>query len=532
MTNSKSIKTNQNASAKSKGEKNMTNKSKAPKGKKSTIHKPHTKKAVDLKDAPLTTYEMLRVFEGETVEEIRASREKGYVKPQLKKESVVEETAAALVLKQEEEPTEEVSAPKVEKKKDKKSKLKKPTVIPTPSQATVIDDIRNWFINGKGFDVYEFAGYAGVGKSTVIDILMYELELTENETVLCAPTGTAALNIKEKSGFDARTLHSTFYEKDRIDGRVVWEVTAAAVMGKKLLIIDEGSMVTEQLKRDVLQACREANIMVLVVGDRGQLPPVGSKDVFFSNPHSLLTEIMRQAADNPTVALSLAIRQATEAGQLFQFPSNNYSVDGKLFVRPRNSVPTSHLAKVIENGGIVIAGGNKTRKFYNQSLRRELGHTENRLMEGEYIVIKENDFGGDCPISNGMRGRVSDISRNELTGLTRCLFEPEAFEGSRYIEINEDLLFERLTIKAFYARNFQLRAKKDPEIEKGTHAIFGYCITGHASQGGQWKTVYVINEAYMFNRVDENDTEPGYAKANRWLYTVVTRPQVSLVVLL
>src|SRR5208283_2536336 len=77
----------------------------------------------------------------------------------------------------------------------------------------------------------------------------------------------------------------------------------------KLIIVDECSMVDEELGRDLLSFGRK----VLVLGDPAQLPPVKGGGYFTeAEPDVMLTEVHRQAADNPIIRLSMAIRAGGE----------------------------------------------------------------------------------------------------------------------------------------------------------------------------------------------------------------------------
>ena len=49
---------------------------------------------------------------------------------------------------------------------------------------------------------------------------------------------------------------------------------------------------------------------------------------------------------------------------------------------------------------------------------------------------------------------------------------------------------------------------------------YGYCITGHKSQGSQWDRVLVMEEKFPFDKEEHN----------RWLYTVCTRAIDKLVI--
>lgn len=81
----------------------------------------------------------------------------------------------------------------------------------------------------------------------------------------------------------------------------------------KLIVIDEASMVDGQIMQDL----KSFGIKILFIGDTGQLPPVsqnGNEEFLkmFNNPDFQLTEIHRQAAENPIIKLSMLARTKQE----------------------------------------------------------------------------------------------------------------------------------------------------------------------------------------------------------------------------
>src|SRR5690606_7131414 len=119
-------------------------------------------------------------------------------------------------------------------------------------------------------------------------------------------TGKAALVMRKRGCKGAQTIHSLIYtlvsEKEGEPRFVLDEESPAA--DADLIVIDEVSMVDEQLGRDLLSF----GVKVLVLGDPFQLPPVQGAGFFTADePDVILTEILRTAADTPTDHLSLYV---------------------------------------------------------------------------------------------------------------------------------------------------------------------------------------------------------------------------------
>ena len=81
----------------------------------------------------------------------------------------------------------------------------------------------------------------------------------------------------------------------------------SAVKDAALVVIDECSMVDETMGNDLLYFEKP----ILVLGDPFQLPPVGGAGYFTEDckPDVMLTDIQRQAKDNPIVAMATAVRE-------------------------------------------------------------------------------------------------------------------------------------------------------------------------------------------------------------------------------
>ena len=127
--------------------------------------------------------------------------------------------------------------------------------------------IKNCFIPENS--VYTTTGGAGSGKTTLISGILYVYMMGynygEDDIVMVAPTGKAATQITEKTGFNAKTIHSQFkiglpYNIEEFKGKVV--------------IIDECSMINLDLMYQLLNRIPE-DCRIIMSGDINQLEPIG-----------------------------------------------------------------------------------------------------------------------------------------------------------------------------------------------------------------------------------------------------------------
>jgi len=158
-------------------------------------------------------------------------------------------------------------------------------------QENALQAVQQWLKKGQS-PVFKLFGYAGAGKTT---LARHIAENADGEVAFGAFTGKAAYVMRNKGCTDATTIHSLIYrptsDDDESDGPSFTIRRDAPASKADLIIIDECSMVDEDLGRDLLSFGNP----VLVLGDPAQLPPVKGGGFFTENePDFMLTEIHRQ----------------------------------------------------------------------------------------------------------------------------------------------------------------------------------------------------------------------------------------------
>ncbi len=362
----------------------------------------------------------------------------------------------------------------------------------TDHQKDALRAVDKWFTEYKtsrqpNKQVFRLFGYAGVGKTT---LARHFADNIDGDVLYGSYTGKAALVMRKNGCIGARTIHSMIYiaEQDKQTGEVTFHLNKNSILNDaKLIIIDECSMVDDELAKDLLYFKKP----ILVLGDPGQLPPIKGTGYFTSGkPDFMLTEIHRQAKDNPIIYL------ATQARNGIMPDYGDYD---------ESRVIEKMSSKDVLEVDQVLAGRNVTRYDLNRKMRKLLALDPDIPVVGDKLICLQNDK--DLGIFNGGMFNIEQI----LTPKYKTNFMHMRLESQ-----DED----RAPIMAKVHKSFFMDdiAPPDWKILKGSQQFnYGYCLTGHKSQGSQWQSVTVLDESYCFR--DERW---------KWLYTCITRASTKL----
>ena len=356
----------------------------------------------------------------------------------------------------------------------------------TPHQDAALKAAAAWLAARPGRKgvplVFRLFGYAGTGKTTLARHLA---EGVDGKVLYAAFTGKAALVMRNKGCDGASTIHSLIYRaRESGEEQPNFELWDDAPASKaRLIVIDECSMVDADLGRDLMSF----DCPLLVLGDPAQLPPIQGGG-FFTNdaPDAMLTEVHRQAQDDPIVRMSMAVREGRplEAGQF-----------GESEVVRRDSLDPAR----VMNADQILVGRNNTRRAYNMRVRQRRNIEDPLPVAGDKLVCLRNNR--KKALFNGGLWRVKSRAQSKSKIVTMRLAPDEDFGG-------------RLTKVSVRADCFDGGIDDIPWEQRRPYDEFdyGYVLTVHKSQGSQWDDVVLFDESFAFQ-----DSRA------RWLYTGITR---------
>lgn len=397
-------------------------------------------------------------------------------------------------------------------------------MILSGQQETALKMIREWLAD-KSKPFFDLGGYAGCGKTTLCGVLNGELG---GDVLFAAYTGKAALQLRKKGCEGASTLHKLLYDpKDKSGVRLAElqeaynravdtgapdsEVRELAlqlrdekkrtsvphfirrpreeseITGAKLVIVDEKSMLDQQIYADLMSY----GTPVLFVGDPAQLPPVQSESPLTAATEDyVLTEVHRQALDNPILRAATMVRQGDKNLALCD--------DGERFVWCGSGRLQGDEFLRFDQ---ILCGRNNTRSRVNSFVARKLGYPDQYdfqsgagIAKGERIIFLRNDH--EKGIYNGSIGIVQ-----------RSFYSLKDDELIIDAEVDgNDQKGIAVWPGLFCGRDILDAPKRVQIIDRA------YGLTCHKAQGSEWDSVLINDESYVF----KDD-------AGKWLYTALTR---------
>ena len=370
--------------------------------------------------------------------------------------------------------------------------------------------------------VNALTGGAGVGKTTVLKEIVKNFELNKIPFVIACPTGMATSRVKEViPGSNPMTLH-----------RMI--ASPSKVPKFKRLIIDEASMVTDEIIYDLFRVFG-TDFDLTLVGDSGQLPPIGAGSLFNEILLSrAVTKIVlktchRTRLDNgemdgillncnriahwpdgnlytPHLTNNFIMNGAdeTQVMQLIKsFKENKVGIEDFCIISPYNA----NLDNVNRFSQLIYNGSNKCVK----DPRNKIWH------EGDRVKMKVNNY--DIEVMNGEQGIILSVSNDSVT---------VDFHDNRIVEIPFTPKKNALGGEKVWVNKYKTEENDNDEGDMSdlcTACIdLSFAITVHGSQGHEFLFVIAMmphgkgaGSGHFLNR---NLVYTMFSRARRFLFAI------------
>lgn len=448
---------------------------------------------------------------------------------------------------------------------------------PTTDQTHAIEVFTHFMTERDERVVMILRGSAGTGKTSLAGAIVRTLQQLQQKVTLLAPTGRAAKVFSLNANQPAATIHRTIYREKAftgLDGKFNLNIN---LFHDRLFMVDEASMISLSsnnttfgsgcLLDDLIQyVYNDRNCRMLLVGDKAQLPPVGEEespalraDVLRAYGLTVyecdLNEVLRQSQDSGILYNATVIRQMITHDEVTQLPKIRFKGFADISIVPGDEL-IERLASSYSEVGIdetmVITRSNKRANVFNQGIRNMVLGREEELTTGDMLMVVKNKYknapsslpsehgkekqpaltfiaNGDRAVVHRVRNlrefygfRFADVSlefpdydnaEEEMTVILDALMtEAPALTQEQNEQLFQRVLedYEDIPLKAD-----RMKKVREDEYYNALQVKFGYAITCHKAQGGQWAHIY-LDQGYM---TDEMLT-PDYI---HWLYTAFTR---------
>lgn len=446
--------------------------------------------------------------------------------------------------------------------------------IPTSDQQILSERFAE-FITESGEDsVFVLRGYAGTGKTTMLNSLVQTLTKYKIKSVLLAPTGRAAKVLAGYTGHFAHTIHKSIYRQQSSADGMGRFVLNTNLYKDTFFIVDEASMVSNstsessifgsgRLLEDLIEYVYTGkNCRLILSGDTAQLPPVGLEvspalmknelEFYDREVHEYeMTEVVRQDKDSGILFNATLLRHMITGGDYF---SGYFHLECSGFddvVRIGGSDLIEEISTCYDRYGlfdtIVVTRSNKRANKFNEGIRNTILYKESEISLGDLVmVVKNNYFWLEESeeidfIANGDIAEIISISKfEELYGFRfadvclrlidypdleidcKIILDAISIESASLTSDQNRRLFEAVSEDYLDIRNKRKRWEKVRENPyfNALQVKFAYAVTCHKAQGGQWKAVFV-DQGYLTEEMIN-------IEFLRWLYTAFTRPTEKL----
>jgi exodeoxyribonuclease V alpha subunit len=306
--------------------------------------------------------------------------------------------------------------------------------------------------------------------TTIIRAIADTLGATRVE--ICAFAGKAAARLRERTGHNARTIHSMLeYKGDTLGFR-------RSDLNGKTVILDEASMVNSELLAEIT---KRTPARLVLVGDEAQLPPVGSgapfHDLIRLMPEVVNTlktcyrnsEAIYKAAMCVRNSRMPALKEQTES-EFWQFAQtgNDVATHKQILqlVREKKIDFATDLVLACRNGdGLNLRSAVDSlnvdiKAIVNPPRADDSRPPLRQLDECDRVICTQND-----PETDTWNGTTGTVARLDLSGGAYIELDFPTSEGQHEVYIEKGKL-----------KNWSL----------------AYALTVHKSQGSQYRRVFFV----------------------------------------
>jgi len=298
---------------------------------------------------------------------------------------------------------------------------------------------------------------------------------------------------------------------------------------------------------------------VIFVGDPCQLPPVSEDprsialdQVYLEQEFRTgvsefeLTAIHRTAEDNEIMNFATSFRNKIVERSFIKYPKLCVPNKREVWLAKDHISLLKKYAKSIQKYGIeksmMIGFTNKQVQWNNLAIKNLLyDNTQLRtgdllmitknciplgLVNGDHVVLEAFEFKEERAGFRFMNVKVRKLGSEETKEalmIDNLLWNDSPGLNSKESQRLMIDFTKRMTSKGVEIKSEEFKEKLfEDSFVNALRAKFGYCITCHKAQGGEWENVFLMMEKTLYGRQIKDEQK------YRWLYTALTRAEKHL----
>jgi exodeoxyribonuclease V len=289
-----------------------------------------------------------------------------------------------------------------------------------------------------GMKMLAIAGPAGTGKTTLVKMIVEALACEFANVQLCSVSHKAVGVLSTLSGREASTLQSLMHlrPKPNLETGDVDLVSHRApdFFEGGYLVVDEASMVNDDLFGRLQSWANRDRMKVLFIGDPYQLPPPSEDDcpVFREVPIINLDQIVRQAASNPVISYAEQFRLYQDGGPAPVLPEQTEQL--RMLDRAAFGIEFAQAVKEGRDVKAVAWTNDRVLELMEIARRARTGPQDSTHFVGDTYVANDviQDRVGDLMCLNNGEVTILKVTKSEVN------FTGSDYPGEQLRVLNED----------------------------------------------------------------------------------------------
>ena len=394
-------------------------------------------------------------------------------------------------------------------------------------QESALNLIINDFININKFQTFTLNGYAGTGKTSIINLVEQYLLLADKSVLFCSPSNKANIILKKKTIFSpVITIHRLLnlkpfipledFSLDNLEFIVDEEAKKSSII-YDYVIVDESSMINDDLYDYLLEAI--GSTKVIFMGDSAQIRPVKQDSKSKCLTASGLSYQLTMVERTNSKSILKILTQIRSGKKIILEDNKDYTITNNPKVFRNYGVKYFKQLSEDENICRVLCGTNARVKLFNEYYHKKLFPDSTvEYNVGEPLTSYQGKYEF---FTNGMDAIIKEIEQIALvindieykaykvlltnSGTITIISKDNDFSDipsyiEKLISENETLAEYYDFINNHYFPDSIKNSSKKVIIKKGYD--FGYAITVHKSQGSTYTNAMI--DLVSFRAFKEN----------------------------